>query len=83
MGCGNSKPKAKAPVTNPYAKIHKQLNKDEIKNKALCLEELTIPDILKASADDFEIGSYLQEGGMGKGEHIILQYLIILCYNTT
>lgn len=69
MGCSNSKAKKpKVPVTNPYAKIHKQREKDvDEVAKVPSLEDITIPDVLKSSAEEFQIGSYLQEGGMGKG----------------
>ena len=67
MGCAQTKPKPK-PVANPYAKIYKQVKKGEVADlKPLRLDEITFPDTLKVSADDFELGSYLQEGGVGKG----------------
>lgn len=66
MGCANTKPQKKEPIANPYAKIHRQIKKDEDEAKPLKLEDMRIPDSLKVSARDFEIGSYLQEGGMGK-----------------
>ena len=70
MGCSNSKPKkVQKPIANPYAKIHKQVKKDEDPEdkKPLRIKDMRIPDILKVSAEDFDIGAYLQEGGMGKG----------------
>jgi hypothetical protein len=75
MGCSNSKPKKeKKPVVNPYAKIHRQMRKEELEEaekakqaRPLQLQDVMVPPVLQVSPDDFEMGSYLQEGGMGKG----------------
>lgn len=71
MGCTHSVPKNKSnvPIENPYSKIHRQVRKEEIEsNKMLKMSDVVVPNNLLVSADDFEIGSYLQEGGMGKGK---------------
>jgi hypothetical protein len=76
MGCSSSKAAKKEPIANPYARIHRQIKKEEIEeNKTLKMEDLSIPESLKVNASDFEIDAYLQEGGMGKGKACSLSFV--------
>ena len=51
------------------------MRKEELEEQAekakqarpLQLQDVMVPPVLQVSPDDFEMGSYLQEGGMGKG----------------
>ena len=79
MGCSLSTPTThKEPIDNPFANIHKQLQSD-VSPKEMAMEDVVIPDKLNLSADDFELGSYLQEGGMGKGE---VTYMMLAWHKT-
>lgn len=72
MGCQPSKP-PKKPMKNPYVGIHQQVNgKDKEaeesrpRPKPMVIEEISIPEGLRVSAEDFDVGSFIQEGGVGK-----------------